>query len=221
MSVFLIVFFPLMYFFLKSLKSVKIKFFYDGSLKSFLLAILISSLFCFIKLLFTSSYKQIPDNFILNFVNLYLFDFFIFFAVGFLLIILASRKNFYHKVLTIFPFMLGFYSIYMPYTCLLTYEKTDMFLLFAKPTTFFAMIFSVWILIYFFAKSIKNNESIWIKILLIFFALVISMIPATIEILNFLNILFVLKIILIILIFAVSVLLFFIFASKSNPDEII
>ena len=66
MNIFLVVFFPLMYFCLKSLRSTKIKFFYDNSLKSFLLAILVSFLYCFIDLIFTSSYKQVPDNFLWN-----------------------------------------------------------------------------------------------------------------------------------------------------------
>lgn len=221
MSVFLIVFFPLMYFFLKSLKSTKIKFFYDNSLKSFLLGIFISFLYCFIDLLFTSSYKQIPDNFINNLIYFYLFDFFIPFALCFLLVVIASRKSFYHKVLTLLPYFLGFFTIFIPYDCLLKYETTDMFLLFVKPTVFFAMIFSLWILIYLFSQSVKNRSSVGIKILLIFLMILISVVPAVLEILNFLKILFILKLALMILIYFAAILLFFIFVSKSKPEEII
>ena len=123
MSIFLVVFFPLMYFLLKGLKSIDFKFFYDNSIKSFLLAVFVSAIYCFVDLIFTTSYKQVPDNFLWNLGYFYLFDFFIPFVFGFLLIILASRKSMYHKVLTILPFFLGFYSIFIPYNCLFEYEE--------------------------------------------------------------------------------------------------
>ena len=221
MSIFLVIFFPLMYFLLKSLKSTKIKFFYDGSLKSFLLAILISFLYCFIDLIFTSNYKQISNNFILNLPYFYLFDFFIPFALTFVIVIIASRKTFYHKVLTILPFLLGFYTVFMPYSCLLGYEKTDMFLLFVKPTTYFAMIFSLWVLIYLFSQSVKNKSSVGTKILLIFLMMLVSVVPATLEVLNFLKILFILKVVLMILIYFIAFLLFFVFVVKSKFEEVV
>ena len=221
MNIFLVVFFPIMFFLLKSLKSAQIKFFYDGVFKSFLLAILVSFLYCFIDLIFTSNYKQIPDNFIYNLIYFYLFDFFIPFAICFLLVGIASRKSFYHKVLTILPFLLGFFSVFIPYNCLLKYETTDMFLLFAKPTTYFAMIFSLWVLIYLFSQSVKNKSSVLIKILLVFLMIVVSVIPASLETLNFLKILAFVKIPLMILLYLVSAFLFFIFVSKSKPEEII
>ena len=158
MNIFLVVFFPLMYFLLKNLKSIDFKFFYDNSLKSFLLAIIVSAIYCFCNLIFTSNYKQVPDNFLWNLGYFYLFDFFIPFALGFLIVSIASRKSFYHKILTLLPFFLGFYSIFIPYNCLLKYEVTDMFLLFVKPTVFFSMIFSIWVLIYLFAKAVKTHS---------------------------------------------------------------
>ena len=221
MSVFLVVFFPLMYFLLKGLKSVDFKLFYDNSLKSFLLAIFVSVIYCFGDLIFTSTYKQVPDNFLWDLGYFYLFDFFIPFVLGFLLIIVASRKSMYHKALTILPFFLGFYSIFIPYNCLLKYETTDMFLLFAKPTTYFAMIFSLWVLIYLFSQSVKSKSSVAIKILLVFLMIVVSVIPASLETLNFLKILAFVKIPLMILLYLVSAFLFFIFVSKSKPEEII
>ncbi len=221
MNIFLVVFFPIMFFLLKSLKSAQIKFFYDNSLKSFLLAILVSFLYCFIDLIFTSSYKQVPDNFLWNLGYFYLFDFFIPFALGFLLVSIASRKSFYHKVLTLLPFFLGFYSIFMPYNCLLKYEVTDMFLLFVKPTIFFSMIFSIWVLIFLFAKAVKTHSPVGYKILYIFLMLLISVVPASLETLNFLKILAIVKIPLMILTYLVSVLFFFIFVAKSNSEEIV
>ena len=221
MSIFLVVFFPLMYFLLKGLKSIDFKFFYDNSIKSFLLAIFFSVLYCFVDLIFTTSYKQIPDNFILNLVFFYLFDFLIPFALGFLLIIIASRKTMYHKVLTILPFFLGFYSIFIPYNCLLKYEVTDMFLFFVKPTIYFAMIFSVWVLIYFFAKAVKSHASVGYKILYIFLAILISLVPASLETLNFLKILAIVKIPLMVLTYFVAIFLFLVFVSKSKPEEIV
>ena len=221
MSVFLVVFFPLMYFLLKSLKSIDFKFFYDNSIKSFLLAVFVSVIYCFIDLVFTSNYKQFSDDFVLNLIYFYLFDFFIPFAFGFLLIIIASRKTMYHKVLTILPFFLGFYSIFIPYNCLFEYEVTDMFLLFAKPTVYFSMIFSIWVLIYLFSKAVKSHASVGYKILFIFLAVLISLIPASLETLNFLKILAIVKIPLMILIYLVSILLFFVFILKSNPEEIV
>ncbi len=210
-----------MYFLLNSLKSTNIKFFYDNSLKSFLLAILVSFVYSFIDLIVTSNYKQIPDSFFYNLIYFYLFDFFIPFALGFLLVSIASRKSFYHKVLTLLPYFLGFYSVFMPYSCLLKYETTDMFLLFVKPTTFFAMIFSVWVLIYLFSLSVKNKSAVRIKILLIFLMILLSVIPASLEILNFLKNLFVLKIAFMVFIYLVAILLFFVFVSKSKPEEIV
>ena len=156
------------------------------------------------------------SNFINNLIYFYLFDFFIPFALCFLLVVIASRKSFYHKVLTLLPYFLGFFTIFIPYDCLLKYETTDMFLLFVKPTVFFAMIFSLWILIYLFSQSVKNRSSVGIKILLIFLMILISVVPAVLEILNFLKILFILKLALMILIYFAAILLFFIFVSKSK-----
>ncbi len=210
-----------MYFLLKGLKSTNIKFFYDGSIKSFLLAVFVSFLYCFIDLIFTSSYKQVPNDFLWNLGYFYLFDFFIPFALGFLLIIIASRKSMYHKVLTILPYFLGFYSVFMPYDCLLKYEVTDMFLLFGKTTMFFAMIFSIWVLTYLFSLAVKSHSSVGYKFLLIFLMLLISVVPASVETLNFLKILFPVKLILMILTYFVAILLFFVFISKSKPEEIV
>ena len=210
-----------MYFLLKSLKSVDFKFFYANSLKSFLLAIMVSVLYCFGDLVFTSTYKNVSDSFFWNLGYFYLFDFFIPFALGFLLIILASRKNMYHKVLTILPYFLGFYSIFIPYNCLLKYEVTDMFLLFVKPTIFFAMIFSVWVLIYLFSKAVKSYSPVGYKILYIFLAVLISLIPASLEALNFLKILAIVKIPLMILSYLVAIFLFLVFVSKSKSEEIV
>ena len=54
------------------------------------------------------------------------------------------------------------------------YEVTDMFLLFVKPTIYFSMIFSVWVLIYLFSKAVKSHASVGYKILFIFLAVLIS-----------------------------------------------
>ena len=210
-----------MYFLLKNLKSIDFKFFYDNSLKSFLLAIIVSAIYCFCNLIFTSNYKQVPDNFLWNLGYFYLFDFFIPFALGFLLIIIASRKTMYHKILTILPFFLGFYSIFIPYNCLLKYEVTDMFLLFVKPTVFFSMIFSIWVLIYLFAKAVKTHSPVGYKILYIFLMLLISVVPASLETLNFLKILTIVKIPLMILLYLASIFFFLIFVAKSKPEEIV
>lgn len=210
-----------MYFLLKGLKSIDFKFFYDNSIKSFLLAIFVSVLYCFVDLVFTSSYKQVPDNFLWNLGYFYLFDFLIPFALGFLLIIIASRKTMYHKILTILPFFLGFYSIFIPYNCLLKYEVTDMFLLFVKPTVFFSMIFSIWVLIYLFAKAVKTHSLVGYKILYIFLMLLISVVPASLETLNFLKILAIVKIPLMILLCLASIFFFLIFVAKSKPEEIV
>ena len=210
-----------MYFLLNGLKSIDFKFFYENSIKSFLLAIFVSFVYCFVDLFVTSIYKQVPDNFILNLISFYLFDFFIPFAFGFLLIIIASRKTIYHKVLTILPFFLGFYSIFIPYNCLFEYEVTDMFLLFVKPTIFFSMIFSVWILLHFFARSVKSNISVGYKILLLFVAFLVSLIPASLETLNFLKMFFHIKFVLMILLYLFTIVLFFVFINKSKPEEIV
>ena len=221
MNVFLVVFFPLMYFLLNGLKSIDFKFFYENSIKSFLLAVFVSFVYCFVDLFVTSIYKQVPDNFILNLISFYLFDFFIPFAFGFLLIIIASRKTMYHKVLTILPFFLGFYSIFIPYNCLFEYEVTDMFLLFVKPTIYFSMIFSVWVLIYLFSKAVKSHASVGYKILFIFLAVLISLIPATLETLNFLKMFFHIKLGLMILLYLFTIVLFFVFINKSKSEEIV
>ena len=221
MNVFLVVFFPLMYFLLNGLKSIDFKFFYENSIKSFLLAIFVSFIYCFVDLFVTSMYKQVPDNFILNLISFYLFDFFIPFAFGFLLIIIASRKTIYHKVLTILPFFLGFYSIFIPYNCLFEYEVTDMFLLFVKPTIYFSMIFSVWILLHFFSRAVKSNISVGYKILLLFVAFLVSLIPASLETLNFLKMFFHIKFVLMILLYIFTIVLFFVFINKSKPEEIV
>ena len=221
MNIFLVVFFPLMYFLLKNLKSIDFKFFYDNSLKSFLLAIIVSAIYCFCNLIFTSNYKQVPDNFLWNLGYFYLFDFFIPFALGFLIVSIASRKSFYHKILTLLPFFLGFYSIFIPYNCLLKYEVTDMFLLFVKPTVFFSMIFSIWVLIYLFAKAVKTHSPVGYKILYIFLMLLISVVPASLETLNFLKILTIVKIPLMILLYLASIFFFLIFVAKSKPEEIV
>lgn len=210
-----------MYFLLKSLKSIDFKFFYDNSLKSFLLAIIVSAIYCFCNLIFTSNYKQVPDNFLWNLGYFYLFDFFIPFALGFLIVSIASRKSFYHKILTLLPFFLGFYSIFIPYNCLLKYEVTDMFLLFVKPTVFFSMIFSIWVLIYLFAKAVKTHSPVGCKILYIFLMLLISVVPASLETLNFLKILTIVKIPLMILLYLASIFFFLIFVAKSKPEEIV
>ena len=203
-----------MYFLLKSFKSIDLKFFYDNSLKSFLLAIIVSAIYCFCNLIFTSNYKQVPDNFLWNLGYFYLFDFFIPFALGFLIVSIASRKSFYHKILTLLPFFLGFYSIFIPYNCLLKYEVTDMFLLFVKPTVFFSMIFSIWVLIYLFAKAVKTHSPVGCKILYIFLMLLISVVPASLETLNFLKILTIVKIPLMILLYLASIFFFLIFVAK-------
>ena len=210
-----------MYFLLKNLKSIDFKFFYDNSLKSFLLAIIVSAIYCFCNLIFTSNYKQVPDNFLWNLGYFYLFDFFIPFALGFLIVSIASRKSFYHKILTLLPFFLGFYSIFIPYNCLLKYEVTDMFLLFVKPTVFFSMIFSIWVLIYLFAKAVKTHSPVGYKILYIFLMLLISVVPASLETLNFLKILTIVKIPLMILLYLASIFFFLIFVAKSKPEEIV
>lgn len=210
-----------MYFLLNGLKSIDFKFFYENSIKSFLLAIFVSFIYCFVDLFVTSMYKQVPDNFILNLISFYLFDFFIPFAFGFLLIIIASRKTIYHKVLTILPFFLGFYSIFIPYNCLFEYEVTDMFLLFVKPTIYFSMIFSVWILLHFFSRAVKSNISVGYKILLLFVAFLVSLIPASLETLNFLKMFFHIKFVLMILLYIFTIVLFFVFINKSKPEEIV
>ena len=210
-----------MYFLLNGLKSIDFKFFYENSIKSFLLAIFVSFIYCFVDLFVTSMYKQVPDNFILNLISFYLSDFFIPFAFGFLLIIIASRKNIYHKVLTILPFFLGFYSIFLPYNCLFEYEVTDMFLLFVKPTIYFSMIFSVWILLHFFSRAVKSNISVGYKILLLFVAFLVSLIPASLETLNFLKMFFHIKFVLMILLYIFTIVLFFVFINKSKPEEIV
>jgi hypothetical protein len=51
--------------------------------------------------------------------------------------------------------------------------------------------------------------------------LLISVVPASLETLNFLKILAIVKIPLMILTYLVSVLFFFIFVAKSNPEEIV
>ena len=203
------------------MKSIDFKFFYDNSLKSFLLAIIVSAIYCFCDLIFTSNYKQVPDNFLWNLGYFYLFDFFIPFALGFLIVSIASRKSFYHKILTLLPFFLGFYSIFIPYNCLLKYEVTDMFLLFVKPTVFFSMIFSVWVLIYLFAKAVKTHSPVGYKILYIFLMLLISVVPASLETLNFLKILAIVKIPLMILLYLASIFFFLIFVAKSKTEEIV
>ena len=83
------------------------------------------------------------------------------------------------------------------------------------------VIFSIWVLIYLFSKAVKSHASVGYKILYIFLAILISVIPASLETLNFLKILAIVKIPLMILTYLVSVLLFFVFISKLKPEEIV
>ena len=83
------------------------------------------------------------------------------------------------------------------------------------------MIFSVWVLIYLFAKAVKSYSSVGIKILFMFLAVLVSLVPASLEALNFLKILTIVKIPLMILTYFVAIFLFLVFVSKSKPEEIV
>lgn len=125
----------------------------------FFLGVVLACFYAFIEVLSIQSltYRHIRDSFILNDLLVFVLYYLLPTAVMFLLVFFCSRKSLAQKVSMMFPFMLGFYSIYMVYFSLLRYEKTSAFFMFVNP---FLVFFYIFMFFYGFEKVLKSYDGL-------------------------------------------------------------
>ncbi|MCR4790907.1 MAG: hypothetical protein K5839_07510 [Treponemataceae bacterium] len=173
----------------------------EKPVKVFLFGIIFSLLYCFIELLSVPSltYRQIRDSVIIDTLLLYCFDFFIPFVLSLGLVFITSRKSINEKLKMLFPFLLGFYSVYIIYSSTLRYEKISSFLMFCKPLLTFCLIFITSQLIIMFTESIQQNKNKLHAAGVFIVLFLATFIPSLIQVLSDLNLLKIVRVILVLL----------------------
>ncbi|MCR5699463.1 MAG: hypothetical protein K6G52_07465 [Treponemataceae bacterium] len=143
MYLFMVIFLPAMALLFASVSRGRFVFFPKNSLQIFLLGAVVACFYCFFEVLAIASltYVQISNIAFFSWIRLLFIDILLPAGILFLLLFISSRKTIEEKCHQFFPFLLGFYSIYLVYSSLLKYEKTDSFLLFTKPLLMFCFIF--------------------------------------------------------------------------------
>jgi len=143
MYLFMVVFLPAMALLFASVSRGRFVYFPKNSLQVFLLGAVTACFYCFFEVLAIVSltYVQISDFAIFSWLRLLFIDIVLPSGILFFLLFISSRKSIEEKSFLFFPLLLGFYSVYLVYSSLLKYEKTDSFLLFTKPLLVFCFIF--------------------------------------------------------------------------------
>ena len=138
-------------------------------------------LVCGFRAFFLYSHRVIPFSFGKNMWYLLLRQTLLPVVLLYGLFFLISRDTISYKVEALFPLLISFYLLYLPYTILSTSEKIiTTFPLFIKPVLFTVMIFSLGLSAKHIEKTVKAQKYVF-TVIWGFIALVSIVLPSVVE----------------------------------------
>ncbi len=142
---------------------------------------IISVFYCLVVGLFGNFYRLVPVNFFQNFAFIFCCETLFPILILLLVFYFWSEDDFSYKIKCVFPLLVGFYAVYMPFMILFENSELNWFSLFVKPILFISMFIglsSVVSLLYYSMKNKGNKLIIVLYFLLVVFFMIL---PAVIE----------------------------------------